>query len=72
MINEDGDDGIAVKSDAITANNDPSTSGIVVNGNSSSEDLGRHSNSTTTMHAENKSSAASKSNERDEKSLEKV
>ncbi|XP_028772238.1 ALBINO3-like protein 1, chloroplastic [Neltuma alba] len=68
---EDGDDGIAVKSDAVTANDDPSTSGIVVNGNPSSEGFGRYQKATSALHTENKGSADYQFNERNERSLEK-
>ncbi|XP_054790800.1 ALBINO3-like protein 1, chloroplastic [Prosopis cineraria] len=67
----DGDDLIVVKSEAVTANNDPSTSGVVVNGNPSSEDFGRHQNATSTLQAENNGSANFQFNERNERSLEK-
>ncbi|KAI9080870.1 hypothetical protein K1719_037179 [Acacia pycnantha] len=68
--NEDGD-GVAEKSDAVTTDNDPSTSGIVVNGNPSSGDFGRHQKATSTLHTENKDSSDFQFNERNEESLEK-
>lgn len=71
--NEAGDELVAERSQAVTADDDPSTSGIVVNGNPTSEDLERHHNATSTPRTENNESSANfQFNERNEKSVEKV